>query len=528
MKINRKDKDKDIDKIKLKKEETKSNSPNIFVFTVIIVIIITFIFTGSAMLGLSSIFGDLGKEKIKNEDGTISIPDDAQILGADISDKEARNKYMAKVYGKTIQLFRKDELNQKINNILNYEGIPDFQKIQWIRSVYDQEIDKIVGLYNAKKMNIDISKDYLTKEVGIRFYDDDKDGEIDTYKMRKEENIVNQYADKLVDELLFENFKKDYFEGLPVSYEEVSENYKLDNTQITLEYIDILNDEISKDKLKEFYDNNKENYKQYKLIRLFFKSKDLAAENLNTLKQDPSKFVEIGQKLKNEDKVINIKYDAEYYFIDELTEPRLGETVKQTQVNGVGDQIIESELGSFIFLVERIIYGDIEETKTYEKAKKDYLVDNYETINKNNKEKADNIYQYALKNDLENAGAKFKYELITSSPSLFMGYNIPHVNPDETDDINYMVEVFKGKKGDVLKPYKHENGYMIATIIEKDTITEENIDTLYNDLVSRYSNNKTQRLEQDYYKNKRKKAKIVDNFRFVNFQMLMPKKEPTQ
>ena len=266
MKITGKGKDKD--KIKHKKEEIESKDTNLFVFIVIIVIIITFIFTGSSMLGISKFFGDLGKEKIKNEDGTISIPEDAQILGAGVDERDARNKYIGKVYGEKIQIGPKDEFNRKLQSILGYEGIPVFQKIQWIRTIYDQEINTIIGLNNAKKTGIEISKEYLTKEVGEKFYAD-KDGDIDTYKMRKEQTKVNQYADMLIDELLFENFEMDYFNGLPISYNEVLDNYKLDNTQVTLVYIDILNSDISEKKLKTFYDINKENYKQYKLIRLY-------------------------------------------------------------------------------------------------------------------------------------------------------------------------------------------------------------------------------------------------------------------
>ena len=220
MKIRKTDKEKLKDKIKNKKEETEASKTNYFVFTVIIIIIITFIFSGGAVLGLSDIFGDMGKDKIKNEDGTISIPDDAQILGVEMSEQEARNRYMAKVYGEKIQLGPKDEFNRQIQGILSYEGIPEFQKIQWIRSIYDQEINKIIGLNNAKKTGIQISKGYLTKEVGARYYSD-KDGDIDTYKMRKEQNRVNQFADMLVDELLYENLERDYFTGLPVSYEEI-------------------------------------------------------------------------------------------------------------------------------------------------------------------------------------------------------------------------------------------------------------------------------------------------------------------
>lgn len=520
--------DKDEAKLKQKKEEKESSNTNMFVFTVIVIIIITFIFTSGSLRGMIGSLGDMGKEKVKNEDGTISIPEDAQILGVqEESQEEAQRKYIGKVYGEKIQLFRDDKFNKNIQDVINFEGLNDYQKLQWIRVMFDQEIDSIIGMNNAKRLGIGISKDYLIKEVGSRYYID-KDGDIDNYKMKKDKAEVNRLAKLLLGQLLYENFRRDFFEGLPISYNEVSDNYKLDNVKITLEYIDVLNKEIDKDILKKYYNSNKEKYKLYKLIRLYFKTKELAVENLNKFRQEPLKFIELGEKLKAEDKILTIKFDTEYYFIDELTEPQLGEIVKKTEKDQVGEQVIESELGTFIFLVENIVYGDIEETKTSEKVKNDYLAENNEIVNKDNKEKAEQIYEYARNNDLVKAAKRFNKELKKSSPFLFMGYNAPNINPDETDDVNYMIEIFKNSKGDILKPYKNENGFMIARIIEKDEITKDNIEVLYDDLASRYSNRKNQDLENDYYSFERKKTQIIDNFRYVNFQLLMQRKEETQ
>lgn len=522
--------DKDIDKLKEKKEEKESSNTNLFVFTVVIIIIITFIFTSGSLKGMVNTLGDLGKEKIKNEDGTFSIPEDAQTLeNNETSREEAMEKYIGKVDGEKIQLFRDDNFNKNIQDVINFDGLTDYQKIQWIRVMFDQQIDAMIGMTNAKKLGINISKDYLIKEVGARSNKyRDKDGDVDIYLMKKDEKEVNRQAEMLLDQLLYENFKRDLFEGLPISFNELYDNYKLDNIKITLEYMDILNNEINKDILKKYYDNNKEKYRLYKLIRLYFKTKEIAAENLNKFRQEPLKFIEFAEKLKAEDKIVNIRFDPEYYFIEEFTEPQLGEIVKKTGKDQVGEKVIESELGNFIFLVENIVYGEIEDGKTSEKVKNDYLAENNETVNKSNKEKSDLIYEYALKNDLLSASKKYGSELKKSSPFLFMGYNAPNMNPDETDDLNFMVQVFKGSKGEILKPHKHKNGYMIARIIEKEDVTKEKVEGLYNDLVSRYSNRKSQNLENDYYSVERKKIQIIDNFKYVNFQLLMPKKEESQ
>jgi len=92
---------------------------------------------------------------------------------------------------------------------------------------------------------------------------------------------------------------------------------------------------------------------------------------------------------------------------------------------------------------------------------------------------------------------------------------LPNLNPDVTDDRTKIVSLFKAKIGEFLPPIKHNNGYMIVIIKDKIFPSEEQFRNMYNDLVSKYSSQKSQELESDYYDKERKKYQIVDNFYYV-------------
>ena len=381
-------------------------------------------------------------------------------------------------------------------------------------------INKIIGMYNAKNMNIIISKDYLTKKIGERYFKDNE-GDINRDLMKKNINKVNELKDELLGELLYENFKKDYFEGNPVSYDEIYDQYKIDNVKVTLRYFDISNNDVDKDKIESFFDTNRENFKQYKLIRLIFKKKEDAEANIKKLQKEPKKFSETGNLLKTEGKVINVTYDPDFSFLDDFEKQDLIDAVKSTPQDAVSDKIIETELGFIVFLVD----PPFDDVRTFDVVKKSYLKKNIDSIEKQNKELSYQVYNYAVTNGFDKTAQKFKLEVKTSSPVSFLGYG----NSDETDDLNYMIKIFKAKKGDILNPYKYESGFMVSEVNEKSEVQKEAFDKLYDDLYTRYSNEKSQNLENDYYDNERKKITVVDNFRYViTYQLLMPSEEEQQ
>jgi len=481
---------------------------------VILIIVFSFIFMGGPLTGLFYFIQDIGKEIIKNPDGTISIPKEAQV-GENFQNP---NSYVGKVLNEKIQIGRQDEFNMYLQWIMSDRNLDPYSKYQYIRYYYDQAINKIIGMSNAKKMNLIISKNYLIREIGKRYFADNE-GDPDFVRMRKEASEVNKYAKDVLKILIYDNFRYDYFKGLPVSEKEVFEEYKLENTKVSLSYINILNDDIDRKNIEKYYNENKENYKQYKLLRLVFKTKEDALSILEELKKNPSKFIEIGNKLKTEGKVINVIIDQEYNFIDGFENEELKLAIKDAGNGNVGKNIVETGVGPIIFMVHNERYGDINEENIFNKVKNDYLSANLLVIEKENKEKIDKIYKEIKEvavSKIESVIKKYNVKLEDiKNPVSFLSYGIPNLNPDSTDDRVHIVSIFKANIGDVLPPIKHSNGYMIVTIKDKIKASEESFSNMYSDLVTKYSDQKSQDLEIDYYDKERKKYKVVDNFYYV-------------
>ncbi len=500
-----------------KKQRIEKNAfslRNILIMVIIVIIVFSFIFMGGPLTGLFYFIRDIGKETIKNPDGTISIPKDAQV-GENFQNP---NSYVGRVLNEKIQIGRQDEFNMYLQWIMSDRNLDPYSKYQYIRYYYDQAINKIIGMSNAKKMNLIISKNYLIREIGKRYFSD-SEGDPDYAKMRKEPAEVNKYAKDVLKTLVYENFKYDYFKGLPVDEKEVFEEYKIENTKVSLYYINFLNDEVDKSIIEKYYSENKENYKQYKLLRLVFKTKEDASTVLEELKKNPSKFIEIGNKLKTEGKVINVIIDQEYNFLDGFENDELKLAIKDAGNGNVGKNIIDTAVGPIIFMVHNERYGDINDNNVFSKVKTDYLAANLLSIEKINQEKADKIYKEIKDikgSKIESVIKKYNLKLEETKDSVsFLSYGLPNLNPDSTDDRTHIVSIFKATIGDVLPPIKHSNGYMIVIIKDKIKVNEESFNNMYADLVTKYSGQKSQDLETDYYDKERKKYQIVDNFYYV-------------
>lgn len=518
-------KDERQEKKKQIKKETSFSLRNILILIIIVIIVFSFIFMGGPLTGLFYFIKDIGKEMIKNPDGTISIPKDAQV-GENFQNP---NSYVGRVLTEKIQIGRQDEFNMYLQWVMSDRNLDPYTKYQYIRHYYDQAINKIIGMSNAKRMNLIISKNYLVREIGKRYFADNE-GDPDFIRMKKEATEVNKYTKDVLKTLIYENFKYDYFKGLPVSENEVLEEYKLENTKVSISYIDILNDDIDKKNIEKYYNENKENYKQYKLLRLVFKNREDALAILEELKNNPSKFIETGNKLKTEGKIINVIIDQEYNFIDGFENEELKIAIKEIGNGNVGKKVIDTGVGPIIFMVNNERYGDINDSNVFTKVKNDYIIANLSLIEKENKEKADKIYREIKESKLETVIKKYNIKLEeTKTPVSFLSYGFPNLNPDVTDDINHIISIFKARTQDVLAPIKHKNGYMIVIIKEKIKIDQESFNNNYNDLVVKYSSKKSQDLELDYYDKERKRYQIVDNFYYVfKLQDFLKQTEPNE
>lgn len=515
-------KSKEKNKKKEPKEKQQITGRTIIINVVVAVIIMTFVLTGGSVLGINKFFKDIGKTKIKNEDGSISIPADAQVA----QNRENPNTYVGRVLNEKIRLNQQDEFNYNLMRVFNIPNKNPFEKYQLARYFFDQAINKIIGMHNARKMNITVSKDYLIREVGKRYYVDDE-GDINYYAMKKAPSKVNKLAEDIMQDLLYENYIHDYFEGIPVAYDEMWFNYKMENIKVSFNYVELNNNEVNNTTLKKYYDSNKERYKQYKLIRLVFKDAKNAEEYLPGLVENPSEFVETGNKLKEEEKIVNIVYDSDFTFANDYEDFELVGPVKETPVNQVYDGVVETSVGPIILLVDKTVYGNFYDAEVYKKIKNEYISSNFADIEKTNKELARKIYDYAKRNGLKESASRYNKKLkSTPSPVEFMSYNVPNIDPDNTDDKSFIVSLFKGKKGNVIEPHNYSNGYMIAQISNKTKASKEDFEDLFFELIGKNSDRKKAYLTEDYYNKEKNKYEVIDNFNYIfNPQVFMPQTE---
>ena len=451
---------------------------------------------------------DMGKTKIKNEDGTISIP------RCKVSQNSNNpNAYVGRVKNQKIQLGKRDDFNIKLSQIFS-STLDPYQKYQYARYIFDSTINKIIGMKKAIQMKLYISKNLLLKEVGKRYFSD-VDGQIDFIALKRDLSTVNQHSKDVEESLLYENFVNDYFKGLPISRDEILNEYKLENVKVTLKYINLSNQDVDDSLVRKFYEENRENYKQYKLTRLVFKDANAALEAQKEIEKDKSKFLEIGNKLKLEDKIINIIYDSEFSFIDDFENTDLKNSVKAIGRGDVSKSYVQTAVGPIIFLLSDVAYGDYNTEKVKSKAKNDYIASNFATVEESLKTKATQFYDEAKKIGFEKSADKFKLKVETSIPSTFMGYGMPYVSIDNTDDKSYISKVFKADKNALLEPFKHSNGYMVAMVSDRTSINEDDFENMYEELLKKYSDNKSADIENDFYTKERKRYDIVDNFNYV-------------
>lgn len=499
--------DKDVKENK--KEDLKTQIRNSIITFIIALIIFAFIFTGGPMLGMNDFIKDLGKTKIKNEDGTFSIPQDAQVA----QNNNNPNAYVGRVKNQKIQLGKRDDFNIRLSQVMSSQLNP-YQKYQYAKYIFDSSINKIIGMRNAVKMNLFISKDWQLKEVGKRYFSD-SDGDPDYIAMKKDLSKVNEFSKQVQEDLLYDCFINDYFRGLPLTRDDVLNQYKLENIKVTLKYFNISNQDADDESLKAFYEQNKDNYKQYKLTRLVFKDKSEAEKALTEIAKDKAKFNEIGNKLKVEDKVINIIYDSEYSFIDEFENVDLKNAVKAISKGDLCKSYVQTTVGPIVFILSDVVIGDYSADKVKTKVKNEYIAKNIQTIEANAKTKAQDIYNQTTKDGFEKTAGKFNLKIETSSPVAFLDYGLPFLNPDNTDDKNYIAKLFKSEKNSIMEPFKHSNGYMIAMIDTKTAIDEKEFENMYEELYKKYSDGKSANIENDFYTKERKNYEIVDNFNYV-------------
>ena len=493
-----------------KAEGLHMSAGGMIIIVIIVLMIVAIIFTGApTILGFMDFTRDIGKEKIENDDGTYSIPQDAPVK------QNADNKYtyIGKVLNQTIQFGKDDFFNRQLQYIYSMQLDP-YTKYYYARQTFNSAINRIIGIKIAEDLNFVVSKNLLTNKVGKQYYSDSS-GDIDYTAISKDNARFNSLANEYRSDMLYENFTFDFFNGMPVSRDEMLNKYKLENTKVTLKYVNISNDVVNDGVLKTFYEANKSDYKMYKLSKMIFNDKKEAETNLAELKKNPKKFDEIGKNLKSTQKIYNLINETEYALLADLENEDYRSIVKSTSVGNVGSAVIQSSQGPVIVKVVDIMDGDFSDEKVKSQVKNDYMIKNIKEIDAGNKKIADEIYNDSKSNGLDKAASKFEYTAQTTSPVEFLGSGIPYVNSDTTDDRNFEMNVFKASKGDVLPPFKHSDGYLVVSIDDRTEASLEDFENTYDSLMQKYSSAKSDELESDFYRNIRKKYEIINNFDYV-------------
>ncbi|MBN2545357.1 MAG: peptidyl-prolyl cis-trans isomerase [Spirochaetes bacterium] len=516
--------------IKKTKSDKKSHkgikNANILVILVTALIIISFTFYDSPTRsgpidGLKDFINNFKKARIINEDGSITIPEDAPTE----ANKDNPNTYIGKVLDEKITFGKNDLFNQNFAYIYENKQMNPFDKYRYTRSIFDETINRIIAIYNAKKVGIKISDTYKVQEIGKRYYPD-KDGDINFKAMKQDKSRVESLGEDVIKSLLYENYLRDSFQGLPLSNKELWDYYVLDNVSVTLNYINISNYNVSDTKLSSYFEDNKKDYVQYKITKIVFdSSKNMEAEEaLNEIKKDKIKFKEIGNSLNNEKKIINMVSDTEFQYLNNFKDLELIDELRGKKIGDIGSKPVKTEIGLVLFIVDDVKNPIFSDQSIKNLAKDDYLKKYYTDIENENKTLADKFYNYAKQTNIESASKAFGLKLETSRPTLFLD-TFPNMS-DTTDDKNFIVKIFSSKPNQVLVPYKHSSGFMICAIKEKkDILTQDFIDK-FDGYAKRYTTRKEQILESDFFQAERKKYEIVDNFNLViNYQTFMSRED---
>lgn len=497
-----------------KKEDVKVNK-NLFVYIIIGLIIVTFVISAGVIPGIMNFVNELFQKREINPDGTISIERMAQT-------KENGNNpdtYIGKVLGRKIQFGHDDNFNRQYENIVNNPNFNGYQKYQYIRYVYDNEIERIIGMYNAKRMNITVSNKSVLKIIAKTQYAD-SDGEIDYDRLRADMNRINlKDSEQIRNELLLENYEYDYFGHLPVAESEVVYRYKADNTKVKIKYFDVAFDNISTVVLNQYLNENKERFKRYKIGKIVFSesNKKDAERALIELVMDPSKFDEISNHLQTENKIINTISDSEYRFVDEY-DVEIGAIVASTELGKVGNKLVmDSNIGYSIVKVLDTQSANIANDDVLAKVKEAYVRENKAVAELETQKKANEIYERLPQTkNFEELAVVHGAKLVAPEEEYRISDNIfSMLSYDNTADRNYITKLFFLEEGKSTAPYRYSNGYIVGYLEERMEADISDLENDYEKQVKNIDDRKVNELKYDFYREQKKKYKVVDNFQYV-------------
>lgn len=504
-----------MEEMKSSKKDVKVNK-NFFVYIIIGLIIITFVISAGVIPGIINFVNEMVQRKEVNPDGTISIERMAQTR-----ENNNPDSYIGKVLGHKIQFGRDDTFNRRYEYIMNMPNLSGYEKYREVRNIYEDEIQKVIGMYNAKKMNITVSNKSVLRLIAKNRYTG-ADGKIDYDKLRSEINKINlNDSEEIKNELLLENYEYDYFGHLPVSYSDVAFSYGINNTKTKVKYIDIPFNDISKDKLAEYVANNSVKFRQYKVGRIIFAdtaaAKRDAEKTLMELTVDPTQFDEIGEKLKKENKIINIITDSTFNFADNY-DSQIAEALAATELGKVCNKLAaEPNIGYTIIKVLDTKNADIADDAVALRAKNAYTTENRSLAELDSQTKAKEVFdRITAGEDMATVSSSVGIQIGGSDEEMLLTDNIlPMLDFSNDKDMEFITKVFFSKVGVPVEPYKYANGVVVAYVENRTDIDIEAMEADYDRLAKASDSMKVAALRQDFYREEKKKHKVVDNFHYA-------------
>ena len=348
------------------------------------------------------------------------------------------------------------------------------------------------------------------------------DGFIDYDKLRSEINKINlNDSEEIKNELLLENYEYDYFGHLPVSYSEVAFSYGINNTKVKVKYADIPFNSISKEKLAEYVANNSVKFRQYKVGKIVFAdtatAKRDAEKALMELTTDPTQFDTIAENLKKENKIINFINDSTFHFAEDYNE-QIASILPTTELGKVCNKLAaEPNVGYTIVKVLDTKNADVADNAVASRAKNAYVTENRSLAELDSQTKAKDIFD-KVKNgeDFATVSSSVGIQVSSSEQEMLITDNIlPMLDFSNDKDMEFITKLFFSKVGVPVEPYKYANGVVVAYVESRTDANMENMEADFEKLVKSSDSIKVAALRQDFYREEKKKHKVVDNFHYA-------------
>lgn len=502
------------EKKEVKDGAVKKNSVNFFVYLIIGLIIITFVMGSGELLGFSDFFAEITKKVEHNSDGTLSIEKLAQTP----ANQGNPNAYIGKVLGKKIQFGRDDDFNRRYDSIINNQNFNGYQKYQYIRMIFENEIEKNIGMYSAQNMGIRVSNDNVLRIIARRSYTNEA-GQINYDALRRDLNKINQgHSEEVRAELLLENFEYDYFSNLPVGYDEVKYQFQSDNTTVRVKYVDVRFDDIPMETLEQYAKVNDEKFKKYQISKIIFSesNKKAAEDALISVINNPAAFNETAENLRAENKIINVLHNSDYYFLNNY-DPQIAAVLRDTKIGDVANKIIKEEnIGYVIVKLQDVRSARLSDQDSYNYISGEYARENRALVEMDAKKKADDLYNAAGTVSIDRAALSAGLTVESPDNEYRVGDNIfPFMDYDKSSDLAFMMSIFNKNKGDKVSPYRYDEGFVIVYIDDKTEADMSLLSSQYEQIEKRISSDKSSQLKYDFYAAKKKEYKVVDNFNYV-------------